>query len=167
MIIARVAANFALLFVCLSSAIAEEKLLHGAISLAEMKKNGWVAFHGKISAVDIRNHTVTVHGKVDHLFLIEPTTKIMRRGKPTSLKDVAVGEEVNGIMGFPSLGKITAVSMNFGSVEGLYPAGIPVPGKPGFVRSPLAPNAGYVDVRGRKKGDEILDPFSKEIFVVP
>jgi beta-lactamase regulating signal transducer with metallopeptidase domain len=42
-----------------------------------------------------------------------------------------------------------------------------VPGKPGFVISPHAPAAGYVDVRGFKPGTEVKCPYTQEKFLVP
>jgi len=47
------------------------------------------------------------------------------------------------------------------------PYGIPVPNKPGFVTSPYAPKAGYVDVRGFASGTEVKDPYSGKIFLTP
>jgi len=47
------------------------------------------------------------------------------------------------------------------------PYAIPVPGKPGFVTSPFAPEAGYVDVRKFPPGTEVKDPFSGKIFRAP
>jgi hypothetical protein len=47
------------------------------------------------------------------------------------------------------------------------PYAIPVPNKPGFVTSPYAPQAGYVDVRGFPSGTEVKDPYSGKIFLTP
>jgi len=51
--------------------------------------------------------------------------------------------------------------------------GIPVPGKPGYVRSPYSPNSGLVEVRdfatGRPyvRGTEVKCPFTGRVFLVP
>ena len=53
------------------------------------------------------------------------------------------------------------------TTERNIPFGTPVAGKPGFVTSPHAPYAGYVDVRGFPPNTEVKDPYSGKIFLVP
>jgi len=47
------------------------------------------------------------------------------------------------------------------------PHGTPVPGKPGLVTSPFAPDSGYIDVRSFPPGTEVKDPFTGKIFLTP
>src|SRR5947209_19826071 len=53
-----------------------------------------------------------------------------------------------------------------GPAKGDYPYGVPVPGKPGFVRSPYSPDK-MTDVRGYAPGTEVKDPYTNKIFLVP
>jgi hypothetical protein len=48
-----------------------------------------------------------------------------------------------------------------------YPYGIPVAGKPGFVKSPYAPSKNSFDVRRYRKGTQLKCPFTGKIFIVP
>ncbi len=48
-----------------------------------------------------------------------------------------------------------------------YPSGVSVSDRPGYVRSPYAPDLGLVDVRGIPPGTEVRDPYTGRIFLVP
>jgi hypothetical protein len=45
--------------------------------------------------------------------------------------------------------------------------GVPVPGRPGYLRSPYSPSAPPVDVRGFSPGSEVRDPENGRVFLVP
>jgi hypothetical protein len=47
------------------------------------------------------------------------------------------------------------------------PYATPVAGKPGFVTSPFAPDAGYVQVLGFPPGTPVEDPYTGKIFLTP
>jgi len=47
------------------------------------------------------------------------------------------------------------------------PHGTPVPGKPGLVTSPFAPDSGYVDVTGFPPATAVEDPYTGKIFLTP
>ncbi len=42
-----------------------------------------------------------------------------------------------------------------------------VDGRPGFVTSPYAPNAGFIDVTGMPSGTDARDPYTGRVFQVP
>ena len=47
------------------------------------------------------------------------------------------------------------------------PYATPVPGKPGYVISPYAPDSGYVDIRGLSPGQQARCPYTQKVFLVP
>jgi hypothetical protein len=47
------------------------------------------------------------------------------------------------------------------------PYGTPVPGEPGLVTSPFAPDTGYVNVTGFPPGTAVEDPYTGKIFLTP
>lgn len=52
--------------------------------------------------------------------------------------------------------------------QSAIPWGIPVEGKPGFIRSPYSPGGGQIDVRGFPPGTEIKDPYNPgKLLLVP
>jgi hypothetical protein len=59
-----------------------------------------------------------------------------------------------------------AASPGKGKKSGLL-FGNPVPGKPGLVTSPFAPEGGYIDVHNFPPGTEVKDPYTGKIFLTP
>jgi hypothetical protein len=60
----------------------------------------------------------------------------------------------------------TTTTSTTAAARGDYPYGVPVPDKPGFVRSPYSPDK-LTDVRGYAPGTEVKDPYTGKIFLVP
>jgi hypothetical protein len=75
------------------------------------KKPAAGPFHGKLAAVDQTAKTINV-GK--RTFLITSETKIKKEGKPATLQDGVVGEEVSGYVKPNDAGKLVATTVNFG-----------------------------------------------------
>jgi len=81
----------------------------------ETKSHG-IPFHGKLQAVDKVEKTLTIKGKEkDRIFLVTSHTKLSRDGKPATLADAVVGEEIAGFAREASAGKYEALSIRFGA----------------------------------------------------
>ena len=84
---------------------------------------------------------------------------------------------LRGTKGAPGRETLVTVTASLVAPEKLDPAkpiapeerppGKKIPGKPGFVTNPFAPEAGEIDVRGLPPGTEIEDPHSGKRFFVP
>jgi len=75
------------------------------------KKPSAGPFHAKLAAVDKSGKTITV-GK--RTFQITSETKLNKAGKPATLDDAVVGEEVSGYVKPNEEGKLIATKVNFG-----------------------------------------------------
>lgn len=75
------------------------------------KKNGRIPFNGKIAAVDKTAKTITVGERV---FQITSETKLIKAGKPATLDDAAVGEQVGGSYIKTEDGKLNATTVRIG-----------------------------------------------------
>ena len=75
------------------------------------KRERGLPFHGKVTALDKTAKTVTVGKRVFH---ITSATRIVKNGKPATLNDGAVGDEVGGSYTKSDDGKLTAKMLRFG-----------------------------------------------------
>jgi colicin import membrane protein len=75
------------------------------------KKASAGPFHGKLAALDKMAKTITV-GK--RTFLITSETKMFKAGKPATLDDGVVEEEVSGYVKPNDEGKLVATKVTFG-----------------------------------------------------
>jgi len=79
------------------------------------KKSTHYPIHGKLSAVDRTAKTFTLKGaQKDHVFKVNAETKITRHGKPATLADAVVGEDVGGYVEKLPDGSVLALSVRFG-----------------------------------------------------
>jgi hypothetical protein len=78
---------------------------------AAKKKRDTLPFNGKIGAVDKTAKVITVG---ERKFQITSETKIMKAGKPATLEDAAVGEEIAGAYRKADDGKLTAMTVRIG-----------------------------------------------------
>ncbi len=76
------------------------------------RKPGVTPFHGKLKAVDKNAKTITV-GKTT--VQITSDTKILKDGKPATLTDAVVGEQVGGAYKKADDGKLNATKIHFGA----------------------------------------------------
>jgi len=83
-------------------------------------------FHAKLVSIDKVAKTITV-GK--RTFLITPETKFNKAGKPATIDDGVIGEQVSGYVKPNNQGKLVATKVNFGPKP--EDAGAATKGKPG------------------------------------
>ncbi len=69
-------------------------------------------FHGKLGAVDKVEKTLTIKGKEkDRTIQITSHTKLSKDGKPSTLADAVVGEDISGFAKETTAGKYEALSI--------------------------------------------------------
>lgn len=89
--------------------------------------------------------------------------------QPDSHEEATIQEPADSISPSPTQPsiQIAAAAPAAKGKRGDVPYGIPVPGKEGFVTSPYAPDAGFVDVRKFAPGTEVKDPYTGKTFLTP
>ena len=85
--------------------------LHAQEAPAAKKPARPVPFHGKLKAIDNTAKTISVG---EQTIQITSETKIIKSGKPATLADGAVGDEVAGAYRKNEEGKLDAMSLRFG-----------------------------------------------------
>ncbi len=82
-------------------------------------KSGHLPFHGKVVSVDKAAKTIKVG---ERTFYVMGTTKVNKTGKPATLDDVTVGEEVRGAY-TDNGGKLELLSLGIGPAPEKKPKG--------------------------------------------
>jgi hypothetical protein len=101
-------------------------VLHAQVTNAATATNkppanpsGRLPFRGKVKAIDNTAMTITVETRT---FQINSQTIITKDGKPATLSDVSVGDNVTCMVKREKSGKFSAVKLNFG-IPAAKPAG--------------------------------------------
>jgi len=164
--------SFAALFVIVSSLSLSAVGAHGStdcmrmISTAEKKQNGWTSFgDARVTSIDLKGNAlgVELEGRQQSIYFTRGT-EVCHEGKPGTLRDLRVGDRLGGFTKLDQ-GKTVAVILGFGKYP--FPYGIPVAGKPGWVRSPYAPSQPPID--NAKVPYEALTrcPYTGKVFRNP
>ncbi len=98
------------------SAQAEEKKASAEKQIQAENKANRIPFTGKLAAVDKAAMTITLDGKEKKRTIqITAQTRIAKGGKPATLEDAIVGEEVGGQLIKSEGGKQEALSLRLGA----------------------------------------------------
>lgn len=93
------------------SGVANSKADNGAPT---EKKLSRYPIRGKIKAVDLEAQTFTLGGTKDRVFKVTPQTETVKDGRPATLADARVGDEVGGLAQQQSDGSVVALKVRFG-----------------------------------------------------
>jgi hypothetical protein len=80
---------------------------------AEKKLNRY-PIRGKLKAVDLAAQTFTLSGMQDRVFKATSQTEILKDGRPATLADARVGEDVGGLAQQQADGSVVALKVRFG-----------------------------------------------------
>ena len=87
----------------------------GGTAPAATAKTSRYPIRGKLKAVDASGHTFTLAGaEKDRVFKTTAQTEIIRQGKPATLAEAVVGDEVGGLVEKQSNGTVVVLKVRFG-----------------------------------------------------
>ena len=137
------------------------------IDFRVLRKHGWLAVHGKISAVDPDKRTITVEGTSrPYVFNVTEETKIWNFGKPGTIKEAKTGEDVDAVVKINPDQSILAVQISLGKPSQWLPSGIKQSTKD-WVKSPYAPDKPAINVREFAHGSIVKCPYTGKPFIRP
>jgi hypothetical protein len=96
-----------------------------------------------------------------------PTKTTRKRTQQPRQPDVEIYSPEESIVKNRTLGANNEPKAVVISVVDKAPPEAVIAERPGFVRSPHAPEAGLIDIRGYPPGTEVQDPYSGKPFLVP
>jgi hypothetical protein len=95
--------------------MADEQDTGSSDKVEKAKKQKAYPFRGKLSALDTKAKSITLHGKEkSRTFYLTDKTKIEKNGKPATLEDAVVGEDVAGSTLPDENGKLMLNSLRLG-----------------------------------------------------
>jgi hypothetical protein len=116
-VITRILASTIIASLALFTAFAAEK------EKKEDKKPKGLPYTGTIGRVDKQAKTITIATKSkSRIYHLTPETRVLKAGKPATLNDAVVGEEV-AAYGTEKAGKYTALSLRLGEKVKTEPRG--------------------------------------------
>ena len=135
----------------------------GIISAEEIRRNDYISFHdGRVRRIDLKEGLLALDLDGKHYGIyFNANTQICNAGKPGTLRDLKVGDKINGFTKIIQ-GRSVAVVLGFGEI--FYPSAIPVPGREGWVRSPYAPSKPAINVTGVPDGALVQCPYTGKTF---
>lgn len=116
--------------------------------------------------------TVSCSSSDDTNYYYSDSAPVGPDGQPVENQDVSVGN-TSGSATYTQKRPVSSEPKPWASAERQqaptvrYPSGTKVGGKPGQVKSPYAPYAGDVDVKGIPAGTQVKCPYTGKIFIVP
>lgn len=144
--------------------------IHSSARAADPPKA--IDFAGWLTELDLKTNTIAVKGKKVMVFAIDlQKCSIIRNGNGSTgpmqwggLKNARVGDAVIGRLSLAGPAPVV-VRLEFTAQPRV---GLPIPGKPGFIRTPYTSAVPTpLDVRGYARGTMLKDPASGKIILVP